>query len=193
MRLLELGRHAGDAESLAAIVMQEPIEAPPKRRSNLKQPATGTAQASPGSASVFAINPHPQPGTGRVKPINLEQLHQRIEVLERRIQARLHKQGDAAKKEDLEKLHRRMKLLERRIDTELWTARQREHTLLEMLAKPPLKTIVRQRARQLCSSAPGACWCWLKAFGREWWLDCQPLWWPSFAAAWQESLKRARR
>jgi hypothetical protein len=191
MRLLELGRHAGDAESRAAVVMQEPLETSPKRRRTLRQPPT--AQAGPGSARVFPIHTLTQPGTARRKPINLEQLHQRIEVLERRIQARLNKQGDAANKEDLEKLHRRMKLIERRIDIELWTARQREHTLLEMLAKPPLKTVVRQHARRLCNSVPAGCWCWFKAFGREWWLDCQPLWWPGFAAAWQEALERARR
>jgi hypothetical protein len=190
MRLLELGRHADDAESIAAVVMQEPLETPTGRRATLKQPTTG--QANPGAARVFPINSRPQPGTARRKPINLEQLHQRIEVLERRIQARLLKQGDSAKMEDLEQLHKRLIMLERRIDTELWTARQREHTLLEMLAKPPLKTVVHQRARQLCNSVPRACWCWFKAFGKEWWLDCQPLWWPRFAAAWQEALERAR-
>lgn len=191
MRLLELGRDAGDAEALAAIVMQESPEIPKSRRGTLKPPVSG--QAGPGSARVFPINSRPQSGTARRKPLNLEQLHQRIEMLEHRIQARLLKQNDTAKKEDLEQLLKRMKLLERRLDTELWTARQREHTLLEMLAKPPLKTVVRQRALQLCSSVPTACWCWLKAFGREWWLDCQPLWWPRFAAAWQEALERARR
>jgi hypothetical protein len=191
MRLLELGRNADDAETLSSIVLRELPETPAKRPRVPKQPRPG--QVKPGAARVFPINPRTQPGTARRKPINLEQLHQRIEVLERRIQARLLKQDDAAKKEDLEHILRRMKLIERRIDTELWTARQREHTLLEMLAKTPLKTVALQRAQQLCNTAPRACWRWLKAFGREWWLDCQPLWWPKFAAAWQEALERARR
>jgi hypothetical protein len=160
MRLLELGRHAGDAEALAAIVMQESPETSQRRRGTPKQPTSG--QTGPGPARVFPIHSRLQPGTARRKPLNLEQLHQRIEALEQRIQARLLKQGDAAKKEDLEQLLRRM------------------------------KSVVRQRALQLCSSVPTACWCWFKAFGREWWLDCQPLWWPRFAAAWQEALERAR-
>ncbi len=188
MRLLELGRDAGDAESTASVVLQEPPETPARTRRTLKKPAAGR-----GATRVFPINPLPQSGPARRKPINLEQLQQRIEVLEQRIQTRLMKQGDAAKKDDLEQLQKRMKLLERRIDTELWTARQREHTLLEMLAKPPLKTVIHQRARRLCTRVPHTCWCWFKAFGKEWWLDCQPLWWPKFASAWQEALAQARR
>jgi hypothetical protein len=188
MRLLELGRDAGDAESTASVVLQEPPETPARTRRTLKKPAAGR-----GATRVFPINPLPQSGPARRKPINLEQLQQRIEVLEQRIQTRLMKQGDAAKKDDLEQLQKRMKLLERRIDTELWTARQREHTLLEMLAKPPLKTVIHRRAHQLCTCAPRSVWCWFKAFGKEWWLDCQPLWWPKFASAWQEALAQARR
>ncbi|MDH3980326.1 MAG: hypothetical protein OEU91_07425 [Gammaproteobacteria bacterium] len=191
MRLLELRRNAGDAESPASVVLQEPTETPDRKPRRLKQPVAG--QATPGAARVFPINPLPQPDPARRRPINLEQLQQRIEVLEQRIQKRLLKQDDVTKKADLEQLLKRMKRLERRIDTELWTARQREHTLLEMLAKPPLNTVIQQRARQLCTRAPHTVWCWFKAFGKEWWLDCQPLWWPKFAAAWQEALTQARR
>jgi hypothetical protein len=191
MRLLELGRNADNAESPSSVVLQDLPEPPVKRPRTAKQSAV--RQSKPGAARVFPIKPHPNHAQPHRKPINLEQLHQRIEALEQRIQARLHKPGDGAKKEDLEQLLRRMKILERRIDTELWTARQREQALLEMLAKPPLTTIVRKHAKQLCDTVPGACWCWLKAFGKEWWLDCQPLWWPKFAAAWQEALDRARR
>jgi hypothetical protein len=188
MRLLELGRNADDAESLSAVVLQEPLETPTRTRRTQNRPASATD-----AARVFPISSRPQAGTARRKPINLEQLHQRLEILERRIHARLLKQGNSAKREDLEHLVKRMKMLERRIDTELWTARQREHTLLEMLARPPLKTVVRQRAWQFCTSAPRTCWRCLKSFGKEWWLDCQPLWWPKLAAAWQEALERARR
>jgi hypothetical protein len=174
------------------VLRDPPPEAPVKQP---RAPARKLSAKSPHvtAARVFPIKGSPQPATARRKSANLEQLHQRIEALEQRIQVRLLKQGEGPKKEDLEQLLRRMKMLERRIDTELWTARQREHTLLEMLARPPLKTIVCKRAQQLCDTVPSACWCWLKAFGREWWLDCQPLWWPRFAATWQEALDRARR
>lgn len=190
MRLLELGRNASDAEAMSSILLEEPVEIPVKTRYTRKSPTV--AEPAPKIPRVFPIHKRPQPRSAPRKPINLEQLQQRIEVLERRIQVRLQKQHDAARREDLEQLLARMHKLEQRIETELWTARQREHTLLELLARPPLKSLLLNHARQLCIHVPHACWRGFKAFGKEWWQDCQPLWWPKFAAAWQEALERAR-
>ncbi len=190
MRLLELGRDADDAEVLSSLVREEPPQTPAKPRQIAQQATDGSDVTE--LPRILPINTRPRPRTAQRKPVSLEQLHHRIEALERRIQVRLLKQHDAAKKEDLERLLARMQRIEQRIETELWTARQREYTLLELLARPPLKTVVRQHARTVCIHAPHACWRGFRAFGKEWWQDCQPLWWPKFAAAWQEALERAR-
>jgi hypothetical protein len=40
--------------------------------------------------------------------------------------------------------------------------------------------------------APAAVLRHLKTAGGAWWEHSQPMWWPRFAAAWQEALSRAR-
>ena len=96
-------------------------------------------------------------------------------------------------KDELEQLRKRLKLLERKVESELWSARQREYTLLEMLARRPKKVPFQARLMKLLQELPPAVLRWCKAVGREWWLDSQPLWWPQFHAAWQEALYRARK
>jgi hypothetical protein len=177
---------------------QEPVLQRPANRLAasglpLKRPV-GRPKASPPPARVFPINSTPAPGTAQRKPgVALEQLQQRIDELERRIQARQARRQETAQKEEVEQLRQRLKLLERKVESELWSARQREYTLLEMLARHPRKASLKLRVMKMLRGLPAAMLRWLKAAGREWWLDSQPLWWPQFHAAWQEALYRARR
>lgn len=191
MRLLELRGSSTSAESKPAALLQKSLNKLAANERTLKRPAV--VRVSPAATHVFPINPGPAQSQIQRRPvIDLEQLQQRIDLLEHRIQARLNKQGDASWKEELEQLRHRMKLVERKLETELWAAKQREYTLLEMLAKPARKTAIKQCLSRMLHSIPAAAWHWLKAAGKEWWLDCQPLWWPKFSAAWQEALSRAR-
>jgi len=144
MRLLEFGRDEGGANPLqtgrpdpadGAAVQKSPaatLEAPRP----LAKPARNTRKAR-----VFPI----KPGNGQRKPIDLEQLQQRVEVLEKRIKSRTEALGDDIAKRDLELLKQRMKLLERNVNNELWAAKQREYHMLQLMAKPTLRMAIRQR------------------------------------------------
>lgn len=160
----------------------------------LKRPVPG--KVSPSDTRVFPIKPRPSDRPQRRRTLDLEQLQRRIEELERRIQERARAQAEqnaAPANKELEQLRQRMKLLERRIEGELWSARQREHTMLEMLARPSLPTLLKQGCTRFLSTAPGATLRWLRTTGLAWWEHAQPMWWPRFAAAWQEALTRARQ
>ncbi|MBT8117520.1 MAG: hypothetical protein KJO66_06775 [Gammaproteobacteria bacterium] len=128
----------------------------------------------------------------RRQPIDLEQLQQRIEVIERRLRDRAPTENNQIPNKDLDHLKQRMKVLERSVHSELWQAKQREHTLLEMLARPTLRHAMRDRAIKIRTQTLPATGRWCVAAGREWWIDNQPDWWPRFARAWEESLDRAR-
>jgi hypothetical protein len=90
-------------------------------------------------------------------------------------------------------LQQRIKHLELSLDSELWASRQREHTMLELLNKPPFKEIARARLIRFRDRDIPVILAWLIRAARNWWLDNQPGWWPRFAQAWQESLDKARR
>lgn len=189
MRLLEFDNANSGANPQAAILTQKPAKKPARKTATRKQ--TRVAKTPPGQ--VFPIN-----GSNAVKqpvrrdPIDLEQLQQRIEVLERRMRERSREKGARLPVKDLEQLKQRMKLLERSVHNELWAAKQREHTLLELLARPPMRKLLSDRARHLSRQTLPATGRWCKAVGCEWWADNQPLWWPRFARAWQQSLDKAR-
>jgi len=194
MRLLEFGHDEGGANAVqngasstneAGLELHlnatEPAAAPPpapKRR-----PA-----AKPRQARVFPI----KSGPARRKPIDLEQLQQRVEKLEQRIKARAEALGDEEAARDLEQLKQRMKLLERNVNNELWAAKQREYSMLQLLAKPTFKMALLQGYRTFRSKTlPAALLSLLESAG-HWWTNSQPSWWAQFAAAWQESFDRAR-
>ena len=189
MRLLEFDNADSGASPHTAILTEKPAKKPAKKPAAPKRSTTGKSR----SGQVFPID-----GSNAVKqpvrrqPIDLEQLQQRIEVLERRLRERARSEGGQLPVKDLEHLKQRMKLLERSVHNELWQAKQREHTLLEMLARPPLRQVISDRARQLRTHTLPATGRWCTTAGREWWDDHQPPWWPRFARAWQESLDRAR-
>lgn len=191
MRLLEFGRDEGGANPLqtgrpdpadGAAVQKSPaatLEAPRP----LAKPARNTRKAR-----VFPI----KPGNGQRKPIDLEQLQQRVEVLEKRIKSRTEALGDDIAKRDLESLKQRMKLLERNVNNELWAAKQREYHMLQLMAKPTLRMAIRQRYNILRGKTLPALLESLGEFSEHWWRNSQPHWWHRFASAWQESLDRAR-
>jgi len=129
----------------------------------------------------------------RHSPVDLEALQTRIHALEQRIQHQTGRIGRRAAIADLDTLQQRMQRLEQSLNKELWAAHQREHTLLELLSKPPLKAALGKRIRRLWQSDIPVVRGWLQRAAHDWWLDSQPGWWPRFAAAWQESLDQARR
>jgi hypothetical protein len=119
-------------------------------------------------------------------------LQQRVELLEKRIRIRAEKNQAAIPGSELEELKQRLLKLERNINNELWAARQREYTMLEMLAKPPLSKRVGQHLTRFRTHNLPAIGRWLKAAACEWLQDRLPHWWPTIAQAWQESLDKAR-
>jgi hypothetical protein len=129
----------------------------------------------------------------RRSPVDLEALQSRIHALEQRVLQQTGRIERRATIADLDKLQLRMRNLERSLNNELWAARQREHTLLEMLSKPPLKAAAVKQIQHLWQSHVPAVVGWLQRTTRQWWQDNQPGWWPRFAAAWQEALDQARR
>ncbi len=190
MRLLELDTDSG-LESQAAVLgkkhARKPVRKPPR------QQARTTAIPSQNHNTVYPLHGNAavqQPV--RRKPIDLEQLQQRIEVLEKRMRQRERNSNAGINAKDIEQLKQRMQLLERSMHNELWSARQREHTLLEMLARPPLTTSLRMKGRKLLKQDLPATGRKLQHAGNEWWQHHQPEWWPQFMDAWQESLDRAR-
>jgi hypothetical protein len=129
----------------------------------------------------------------RHNPADLEALQARIHALEERILRQTGRIERRATIADLDKLQLRMQRLEQNLNSELRAAGQREHAMLKMLNKPPLKTVASERLKQLWHADIPALMRWLNRAMRRWWLDVQPGWWPKFAAAWQESLDQARR
>ncbi len=194
MRLLELRGNEGDADPKRTGMLNKPDRKPAMEAHVLKRPVK--VKKSPADTRVFPINAPPAEKPARRRPIDLEQLQRRIEELERRIQERIRNQSQSAAaqpaNQELEQLRQRMKLLERRVEGELWSAKQREHSLLEMLARPPFQTLVKQHCTRFLRTAPLATLRCLHSAWLAWWEDAQPMWWPRFAAAWHEALARAR-
>jgi uncharacterized coiled-coil protein SlyX len=129
----------------------------------------------------------------RRSPVDLEELQSRIHDLEQRVSEQTGRIERRATIADLDRLQLRMRQLERSLNNELWAAKQREHTLLELLSKPPLKTRAMERIKQLRQSDVPAIMRWLRQEAAIWWQDSQPHWWPRFAAAWQQARDQARR
>jgi hypothetical protein len=202
MRLLEFNRDEGGANPIPA----KPHALPETAKPSLKKPAAAAAP-SPARATTVKRSPKrtkttkqakvfplksvtsPQP---RRKPIDLEQLQHRVGVLEQRIKARTEALGDEVTAKDLEKLKQRMQLLERNINSELWAAKQREYAMLQIMAKPTLKMALMQGYATFRANTIPALLQSLGESYRHWWTHSQPGWWAGFAAAWQESLDKAR-
>ena len=182
MRLLEFSRDAGGANPRRTAVVAEPIPSAAPTPRNGSRP---TAQHSKPGSRVFPIEGNTVLKPAQRRAVDLEELQSRIHALEQRV---LHQTGRIERRAttaDLDTLQLRMKRVEQSLNSELWAARQREHTMLEMLSKPPLETVVRNRFKRLWQSDIPAVMRWLPRTVQYWW--------PRFVAAWQESLDQARR
>jgi hypothetical protein len=188
--LLEFARDAGGANPRRTAVTAKPIPSTPSATRDGSRPTRKNSK--PGSR-LFPIEGSNLLKPVRRSPVDLETLQLRIHALEQRVLHQTSRIKRRAKTQDLDKLQLRMQRLEQSLNSELWAARQREHTMLDILSKPPLKTAVRNRFRQIWHSDLPAVACWLQRATASWWRDTQPGWWPRFAAAWQESLDQARR
>ena len=186
MRLLEFNRDTGGAnpQTLAAAKPASKKAARP-----VKLTPRATTPARP--ASVLPRKPARTPATPR-KPIDLEQLQQRIDVLEHRMQSRAQDGSEHPSSHDLEMLKQRVGRLQQSVHAELWASRQREHSMLQILSKPSFKTAVLQHIERIRTKQLPAAGRWIVATARQWWQNSHPQWWPAFARAWQESLDKAR-
>jgi hypothetical protein len=201
MRLLEFGIDEGGANPVPS-----PPRSLPEAAKPFKVPAPAAAPSPPGTTKAKAAlnrDTHTKKATvhplksattaqNHRKPIDLEQLQQRIAVLEQRIKARAEALGNEVTARDLEMLKKRMKLLEHNIENELWAARQREYNMLQMMAKPTLKSAIKQGCTKFSLKTLPAMLQSFRESYAHWWLNSQPGWWHGFAAAWQESLDKAR-
>jgi hypothetical protein len=108
------------------------------------------------------------------------------------MRAQSEKLDELASAKKLDQQKQRMLRLERLLEGELGTARQREHTLLEMLHRPPFTQLVKQRLTRFWQQDLPTAGHWLQRAAQVWWRDSQPCWWPQFIRTWQTSLEQAR-
>jgi hypothetical protein len=186
MRLLEFNRDSGGANPQTLAAAKPPSK---KAARPVKLTPRATTPARP--ARVLPLKSTGTPATPR-KPIDLEQLQQRIDVLESRIQSRNQAGTEHPASHDLELLKQRVGRLQQSVHAELWASRQREHTMLQILSKPSFKTALLQHIERIKTKQLPAAGRWVVASARQWWQDSHPQWWPAFARAWQESLDKAR-
>ena len=192
MRLLEFNQAdsgAGPEQTAHIAAQTKGLPGTPAARLH---PARKPAQRGKSAARIFSIKGKNVRTPAQNGPIDLEKLQQRVELLEKRIRIRAEKNPATIPASELEELKQRLLRLERNINSELWAARQREYTMLEMLAKPPLSTRICQHITRIRTHHLPASGRWLKAASCEWLQDRLPHWWPTFARAWQESLDKAR-
>ena len=184
MRLLEFNLDAGGANPQSKTTDPSPLK-------NVPRPVKLAKPARSNPARVFPLNAG-EPAAIVRKPIDLEQLQQRIEMLERRILARAEEGSPHPASQDLDLLKQRVARLQQSVHSELWAARQREHTMLQILSKPSFIAATKLRIERFRKQQLPAAGRWLAASSRQWWLGCQPDWWAAFSQAWQDSLNKAR-
>ncbi|MGD2056951.1 MAG: hypothetical protein PVJ15_09110 [Gammaproteobacteria bacterium] len=196
MRLLEFNKDEDGANPRRSAPPSQaappaPARAPRSHRPSETREASRVTHLPSGKAFPVEGNTlrKPQPRS----PIDLEHLQQRMDLLEKRIQEQSANPNNRNLLQQLRQLQQRIKHLELTLDSELWAARQREHTMLELLNRPPFKELAKARLIRFRDRDLPVILAWLKRAARNWWLDSQPCWWPRFAQAWQESLDKARR
>jgi hypothetical protein len=184
MRLLEFNLDAGGANPQSKMTDLSPLKKVP-RPVKLARPDTGNP------AKVFPLSTGGTAAKDR-KPIDLEQLQQRIETLERRILARAGENSAHPVSQDLELLKQRVARLQQSVHAELWAARQREHTMLQILSKPSFIAATKLRLERFRKQQLPAAGRGLASAAQQWWQDSQPDWWAELALAWQDALNKAR-
>ena len=144
------------------------------------------------AARAFPVNDKSLRTPAQRGPIDLEALQQRVVALEKRVKERAANKRSAIANQELEELKQRLLKLERNINGELWLAKQREYTMLEILARPPLATRINHGVTRIMTHNLPAIGRWFKEAAIERFDDNKPDWWPTLAAAWKESLDKAR-
>jgi len=187
MRLLEFNLDEGGANPQHLPAAQKQSKPP------VTTPQKPTLAAARQRAKVFPVKTNTTRKPARRSPIDLEQLQQRIVALELRIQERVDRRGEQVPARELELLKQRIQLLERNVNSELWAAKQREYSMLQLLSKPTWQVRLRKQLMHFRKHKLPEIGNWLKTETHEWWQHSQPHWWPKFARAWQESLQQARR
>jgi hypothetical protein len=195
MRLLEFNKDDGGANPRRPGSGKQPGKTARSSVQPLPSPRQLNTpnKATPASRRPFPVNGNTLPKAAGPAPIDIEHLQERIVILERRLAEVSSRSDRKASVEELQQLQQRMRALETSLDNEIWQAKQREHTMLEMLAKPSLKQRIRQRFNRLLATDLPALGRMLKRLLHSWWQDSQPGWWPSLARNWRESLDKARR
>jgi len=186
MRLLEFNLDAGGANPKSQASAQPPSK-PVARPVKLARPAAKPAR----SGKVFPLNTAESAVTAR-KPIDLEQLQQRLDAVERRLQTRTQDGAGHPASKELQLLKQRVGRLQQSVHNELWAAKQREHAMLQILSKPSFKMAMKQRIELISTRQLPTAGRWIVTAALQWWGNSQPHWWPAFAKAWQESLDKAR-
>ena len=183
MRLLEFNLDASGANPQSKTTDQSPVQKLPR--------PVKLDKLSGNTDKIFPLNSGETIAKAR-KPIDLEQLQQRVKVLERRILARAGEDSAHPTSQDLDLLKQRVMRLQQSVHAELWAARQREHTMLQMLSKPSLLVATKLRFEHFGKQqlpAAGRC---LAVASQQWWQNSQPGWWPALWQTWQYSLSKAR-
>jgi hypothetical protein len=197
MRLLEFNKDEGGANLRRSKAhAQKPKTAADATQTIPSHPLPPSKR--PGANPKIRSEAYPVESTAlrklaRRPPIDLEQLQQRIGFLEKRLRAPSNNTETVATARDLDTLKQRLTRLEASLDRELQAARTREEQLLKAIERPPLKTLVRERAIGFWQRDLPRILAWLRRAGSNWWQENQPEWWPQFAHAWKESLDKARR
>ncbi len=192
MRLLEFDQADTGADGQQTVHIARQVKELPGAPTVRVHPARKPVSAVTSTARVFPIkgkNIRPSVQRG---PIDLEALQQRVSALEKRIKERAANRRSAISSQELEELKQRLSKLERNINSELWAAKQREHTMLEILARPALPTRIMQGVTRITTHNLPAIGHWCKEAAVEWFDDSKPEWWPTLATAWKESLDKAR-
>jgi len=192
MRLLEFDQadSTADIQQTAHITTQ--IKDQPGTPAVRVHPAIQPVSTIEPAARVFPVTGKPIRTPAQRGPIDLEALQQRVVALEKRVRERAANKRSAITSQELEELKQRLLKLERSIDGELWLAKQREYTMLEILARPPLATRINHGVTHILTHNLPAIGRWFKEAAIEWFDDSKPRWWPTLAAAWKESLDKAR-
>ena len=180
MRLLEFDQADSGTDVLQTAHITRQIKDLPGTPAVRVPPVKKPVSAVKSAPRAFPIKSETLHKPAQRGPIDLEALQQRVVALEKRVRERAEKQRSAIASQELEELKQRLLKLERNINGELWLAKQREYTMLEILARPPLAHNLPAIVR------------WFKEAAIEWFDDSKPGWWPTLAAAWKESLDKAR-
>jgi hypothetical protein len=192
MRLLEFDQDDSSADIQQTAHITSQVKDLPGTPAVRVPPVKKPVSAAKSTPRVFPIKSETLRKPAQRGPIDLEALQQRVVALEKRVKERAENKRSAIASQELEELKQRLLKLERNISGELWLAKQREYTMLEILARPPLAKRINHGVTRILTHNLPAIGRWFKEAAIERFDDNKPDWWPTLAAAWKESLDKAR-